>query len=108
MDAHLSRRRGHGGSATSGKCRQCRLNALWHRPVRSNKRCIAAMAPGSRGCDRNELSTKPEQEDSMSTELSTEQRLDAVARLPLPGDNVAITTQRLPAGTVIIDNDRRY
>lgn len=44
----------------------------------------------------------------MSTELSTEQRLDAVARLPLPGDNVAITTQRLPAGTVIIDNDRRY
>jgi altronate dehydratase len=31
-----------------------------------------------------------------------------IARLPLPGDNVAITTQRLEAGTVIMDGDREY
>lgn len=44
----------------------------------------------------------------MSTERSNELRLDTIARLPLPGDNVAITTQRLPGGTVIVDGDRRY
>jgi altronate dehydratase len=40
--------------------------------------------------------------------MSPESLLRTIARLPLPGDNVAIATQRLGAGTVIIDGDRRY
>lgn len=40
--------------------------------------------------------------------MPSEFTLHEVARLPLPGDNVAITTQRLEAGTVIHDQDRRY
>ncbi|HXF63785.1 MAG TPA: UxaA family hydrolase [Caldilineaceae bacterium] len=40
--------------------------------------------------------------------MAPEYSLHDVARLPLPGDNVAITTQRLEAGAVIVDGDRRY
>ncbi|RIK33884.1 MAG: hypothetical protein DCC55_34115, partial [Chloroflexi bacterium] len=34
--------------------------------------------------------------------------LHDIARLPLPGDNVAIATRRLDAGTTIHDGDRRF
>ena len=40
--------------------------------------------------------------------MPPEYTLHAIARLPLPGDNVAITTQRLEAGTWIQDQDQRY
>lgn len=40
--------------------------------------------------------------------MPSEYTLHAVARLPLPGDNVAITTQRLDAGAVIHDQDQTY
>lgn len=35
-------------------------------------------------------------------------QFNEVGRLPLPGDNVAITTRRLDAGTTIIYNDERF
>ena len=34
--------------------------------------------------------------------------LHEVGRIPLPGDNVAIATRKLPAGTVIVDGSREY
>jgi altronate dehydratase len=40
--------------------------------------------------------------------MSTVYTLQEVARLPLPVDNVAITTQRLNVGTEIIDGEHRY
>jgi altronate dehydratase len=40
--------------------------------------------------------------------MSTPYMLQDVARLPLPGDNVAITTQRLEAGTYILYQSHRY
>ncbi|MCC6458630.1 MAG: UxaA family hydrolase [Caldilineaceae bacterium] len=40
--------------------------------------------------------------------MPTDYQLQDVARLPLPTDNVAITTQRLEAGAEIVDGDQRY
>jgi altronate dehydratase len=40
--------------------------------------------------------------------MPTEYILSEIARLPLPGDNVAVVTQRLPPGAIIVDGDRRF
>jgi altronate dehydratase len=40
--------------------------------------------------------------------MSTVYNFHDVARIPVPGDNVAIVTQRLDAGSELIDGDRRY
>jgi altronate dehydratase len=44
----------------------------------------------------------------MATKDAVAQAFEAVARFPSPGDNVAIATRRLEAGTVIQHGDRRY
>ncbi len=40
--------------------------------------------------------------------MSTTYQFDEIGRLPLPGDNVAITTRRLEAGTTILYNGSRF
>ncbi len=40
--------------------------------------------------------------------MSTTYQFDEVGRLPLPGDNVAITTRRLDAGTTIVYNNSQF
>ncbi|RIK53447.1 MAG: hypothetical protein DCC57_08250, partial [Chloroflexi bacterium] len=40
--------------------------------------------------------------------MPSEFTLHDIARLPLPGDNVAIVTQRVEAGTLIYDQAQRY
>jgi altronate dehydratase len=42
------------------------------------------------------------------TSHTTTRDFDEVSRVPAPGDNVAIATRRLEAGTVIVDADRRW
>ena len=40
--------------------------------------------------------------------MPTEYLLSEIARLPLPGDNVAVVIQRLAPGATIVDGDRRF
>ncbi|HMN30644.1 MAG TPA: SAF domain-containing protein, partial [Caldilineaceae bacterium] len=40
--------------------------------------------------------------------MTTTFALHDVGRLPLPGDNVAIATRRMEAGTTIVDSGRRF
>ncbi len=40
--------------------------------------------------------------------MTTSFALQEISRLPLPGDNVAIATRRLEAGTTIVDGERRF
>ena len=43
----------------------------------------------------------------MVSDTST-RAFDEVGRIPAPGDNVAIATRRLEAGTVIVHGDRQW
>lgn len=40
--------------------------------------------------------------------MPTRYKMHDVARIPVPGDNVAIVTQRLEAGSELVDGDRHY